>query len=170
MNSLQFTQVIEIREGNPYVLVTKDQVEQLQPNWHKPMPVVIQVNGKPDDPWHINMMPAGNGDFYLYLHGDVRKASNTIVGNVVTVDVRFDVDYHNGPLHPMPDWFDTALNENIEARDNWGKLPPSRQKEVLRYFSWLKSDEAKQRNIDKAIAVLSGEPGRFMARDWKDGK
>jgi len=170
MTKLHFTQVIEIRDGNPYVLVTKDQAEQLHIDWHRPMPVIVQINSKPDTPWHINMMPIGNGDFYLYLHGDVRKASRTKVGDFVTVDVEFDTAYRNGPQHSMPDWFEIALKKNQQAKENWDTLPPSRQKEVLRYFSWLKSDDAKQRNLGKALTVLSGEPGRFMARDWKNGK
>ncbi|WP_416305931.1 hypothetical protein [Neptunicella sp. SCSIO 80796] len=45
-------------------------------------------------------------------------------------------------------------------------LTPSLQKEILRYFAGLKSDAAKQRNCQKAISVLSGNPGRFLARDW----
>jgi hypothetical protein len=34
----------------------------------------------------------------------------------------------------------------------------------------LKSPEARARNLEKAMHVLSGNPGRVMARDWKDGK
>lgn len=167
---LIFKSIIKIRDGNPYVDVTAEQAEQLQPNWRKPMPVLIQVNGQPDPAWHINMMPTGTGNYYLYLHGDVRKASSTKVGDTVEVTVEFDQDYINGPQHPMPNWFQAALDKNKTAQINWETLPPSRQKEILRYFSWLKSDEAKVRNLEKAMHVLSGKEGRFMARDWDDGK
>ena len=115
------------------------------------------------------MMPVGDGNFYLYLHGDVRKASKTKVGDKVEVEIKFDSDYRNGPMHPIPDWFRDALVDNKVAKKNWDALPPSRQKEILRYFSWLKSPEAKKRNLDKALHVLSGKPGRFMARSWHDG-
>ncbi len=170
MIPLRFAQIIEIRDGNPYVLVTHDQATQLHKDWYKAMPVLVQVNGQPDTPWSINMMPVGNGDFYLYLHGDVRKASQTKVGDLVTIEVQFDTSYRNGPQHPMPEWFQVALDKDTAAQVNWNNLPPSRQKEILRYFSWLKSDEAKQRNADKVLLVLSGKSGRFMARDWKNGK
>ena len=115
------------------------------------------------------MMPTGTGAFYLYLHGDVRKASRTKVGDRVDVEVAFDVAYRNGPMHPMPLWFNDALKKNSVAMKNWKSLIPSRQKEILRYFSWLKSPEAQARNIERAIGVLSGKPDRFMARSWKDG-
>lgn len=166
---MRFKGTIEIIGINPYILVDKARAQQLQAGWKKPMPVLVQVNGQPNPPWHINMMPIGDGSFYLYLYGDVRKASNTVVGDIVQVDVAFDPAYKSGPAHPMPSWFKKALDESTTAKANWEALIPSRQKEVLRYFAGLKSDEAKERNLEKAVHVLSGKPGRFMARSWKDG-
>jgi hypothetical protein len=49
---------------------------------------------------------------------------------------------------------------------NWKDLPPSRKMEIVRYFAELKSPEARARNRDKLLQVLSGRAGRFMARDW----
>lgn len=167
---MRFTAKIEIYNGNPYVLVNKQRAQKLYKDWKKSMPVFVQINGKPDPAWRINMMPIGDGSFYLYLHGDVRKASKTGVGDKVTVDVAFDTTYKNGPMHPMPDWFQQSLEQHPIAKHNWEALIPSRQKEILRYFSWLKSEEAKARNLTKAIHVLSGSKGRFMARSWKGGK
>ncbi len=169
MKKLHFSAPIEIREGNPYILVKHEYVTKLRPGWRKPLPVVIQINGEPKIPWHINMMPVGNGDFYLYLHGDVRKASQTKVGDTVLVDLWFDVTYQTGPQHPIPTWFSDALKKNETAQENWEKLIPSRKKEILRYFSWLKSEEAIDRNLKRALLVLSGKPGRFMARSWENG-
>lgn len=156
--------------GNPYVLVSSEQATALKAGWKKPMPVVVQINGQPVPPWHINMMPIGDGSFYLYLHGDVRDASDTKVGDQVTVDIQFDADYISGPQHPMPDWFSAALTTHPVAKAHWDALIPSRKKEILRYFSWLKSQDAINRNLEKAVHVLSGKPGRFMARDWKNGR
>lgn len=134
------------------------------------MPILLQVNGQPEPPWRINMMPMGDGSFYLYLHGEVRKASMTGVGDLVTVDVSFDDAYRPGPQDPMPDWFASALDSNDLARRNWDALIPSRQKEILRQFARLKSPASKERNLEQAMHVLSGHEGRFMARAWKDGK
>ena len=170
MPSITFSAVMKITGLNPYVLVSPARVTALHKNWRKPMPVLVQINGQPDPPWHINMMPVGDGSFYLYLHESVRKASDTKVGDRVDVWVAFDEEYRNGPMHPMPDWFQKELDANPTASAAWEALPPSRQKEVLRYFAWLKSDEAKARNLERVMHVLSGKPGRFMARDWQDGK
>lgn len=169
MKSLHFTATIEIYNGNPYVHVSEEQAQTLHENWIRPMPVLVQINGQPKPAWKINMMPMGDGSFYLYLHGDVRHASHTKVGDSVTVDVSFDTEYKSGPMHPMPEWFKTALAQNPTASANYEALIPSRKKEMLRYFSWLKSDEARDRNLEKAIHVLSGKPGRFLGRSWVDG-
>jgi len=168
-SALHFRAIIKIYNGNPYVLVNKSRAQTLQKDWARPMPVFVQINGQPKPSWKINMMPIGDGSFYLYLDGIVRKASQTKVGDIVEVDVGFDVDYRSGPAHPMPEWFRLALEQKPAARGNWDALAPSRQKEILRYFSRLKSDEARDRNSEKAIHVLSGKPGRFMARSWSNG-
>jgi|SRR5579859_4601896 len=169
MAVLRFTAVIRIRGINPYILVSALRANSIKPGWRKPLPVLVRINGKPEHAWRINMMPAGNGNFYLYLHGDVRKTSGTTVGNRVRVEVDFDASYRNGPQHPMPRWFKQALAGNPQAMQNWMALIPSRKKEVLRYFSHLKSADARARNLAKALHVLSGETGRFMARLWKNG-
>jgi len=169
MARLEFTALIQLRGINPYVLISKEQAAQLQPNWRKPMPVLVQVNGQPTEPWHINMMPVGNGEFYLYLHENVRKASNTKVGDKVTVALKFDATYKNGPLHPMPSWLQEKLAANDIAQRNWDNLSPSRQKEILRNFASLKSEDARMRNMERALQVLSGTEARFMGRAWHDG-
>ena len=116
------------------------------------------------------MMPAGDGSFYLYLHGSVRKAAGKQVGDQADFDVSFNAQYRGGPTEGLPDWFEQALDGNPVAHENWERLTPSRQKEIVRYFASLKNVEAQERHLKRALAMLSGESGRFMARSWKDGK
>jgi hypothetical protein len=163
------TAVIEIRNGNPYILVSAVRANSIKPGWRKPIPVLVRVNGKPDRQWRINMMPVGNGDFYLYLHGDIRRASHTSVGDRVRAEIKFDASYRNGPQHPMPVWFRQGLAANPQAKKNWLALIPSRKKEILRYLSRLSSSAARTRNLAGALHVLSGAAGRFMARTWANG-
>jgi hypothetical protein len=167
---LRFTSIIKIRDVfNPYILVTPAQAKSIKPAWRKPLPVLVRINAKPAVPWRINMMPAGGGSFYLYLHGDVRKASGAKVGDRVRVEVGFDARYRNGPQHPVPSWFRAALRKNPRALKNWEALVPSRKKEMLRYFARLKSPEPRQGNLERALHVLSGRKGRFMGRAWNQG-
>ncbi len=169
MAVLTFRSAIKIREGNPYIPVSAARARAIKPDWRRPLPVLVRLNGKPAEAWRINMMPAGDGSFYLYLHGDVRKASHTKVGDRVLAEVAFDAKYTNGPMHPMPPWFEAALGNHPKAMANWDALIPSRKKEILRYFSWLKSEAARARNLERALHVLSGRKGRFMARAWTRG-
>jgi hypothetical protein len=166
MTMLRFKATMKVREGNPYVLVSAARAKKIRPGWRRPLPVLLRINGKPEKAWRINMMPAGDGGFFLYLHGSVRKASGTKVGDNVAVEVRFDDAYKNGPMHPMPPWFRAPLSKNAKAKKAWDALIPSRKKEILRYLSWLKSRDARDRNVARAIRVLSGKKERYMARSW----
>jgi hypothetical protein len=169
-SKLSFRAPIGIRGINPYVLVSAGRAARLKPDWRKPMPVRIQVNGKPDVPWRINMMPAGDGSFFLYLHAQVRNASGTTVGDIVSVTIEFDGLYEGGPTDPMPSWFGKELRRNPKARQGLERLPPSRQKEIVRYLVRLKSAQAQQRNLQRALHVLAGGKARFMGRAWEGGR
>ena len=169
MAKSSFRAVIEIHGINPFIRVSPSRAAALKPGWRKPLPVLLRINHKPEQAHRTNMMPAGDGSFYLYLNGTVRIAAEASVGDRVSVEMEFDADYRNGPQHSMPKWFRYALKGNSTARQNWEALRPSRKKEVLRYFAHLKSAEARERNLSKALKALSGERGRFMARTWRDG-
>src|SRR5712671_7241047 len=122
MAALRLKSIIKVRAPNPYILVTPAQAKAIKPGWRKPLPVLVRINGKPAEPWRINMMPVGDGAFYLYLHGNVRKASGTKVGDAVTVELEFDDEYKSGPAHPMPRWFAEALRTHPAAMQNWQAL------------------------------------------------
>jgi Domain of unknown function (DUF1905)/Bacteriocin-protection, YdeI or OmpD-Associated len=166
--SSRFAATIKIRGVNPFVLVSSARAKAVKANWRKPLPVRLRINGKPAKPWRINMMPVGDGSFYLYLHGDIRKAAGAKVGDRVYVEIAFDRDYGSGPQHPLPRWFKQALIETPQAMKSWKALIPSRKKEILRYFARLKSPEARARNLKRALRVLSGRKERYMARSWDE--
>ncbi len=166
---IRFRSEIEIEGINPYVRVSPERASRLRPGWRKPMPVLIRINGAPEKPWRINLMPKLDGSFFLYLHGQVRKASGTSVGDRVSVEIAFDEKYRPGPAR-MPAFLKAALKTNPKAETGYRALPPGRQKELVRYFARLKSEAARTRNLRSALRVLSGGKGRFMARDWGGGR
>lgn len=158
MAKLTFDARIRITGVNPYAHVSAARVRALKPGWRRPLPVLVRINGQPPTPRRINMMPTGNGSFYLYLHGDVRRASNTKVGDQVAVEVAFDAAHRGGPMQRMPEWFRKPLAANKKATAAWKQLTPSRKKEIVRYLTRLKSPEARTRNVARAVAALSGAP------------
>ena len=150
---------------NPYVPISKAQANRIKSGWRKPLPILLRVNDGTEI-WRTNIMPAGNGSFYLYLHGRMRSASKSRVGDMITAVLAFDGDYKGGPTDPMPAWFVKALAKNSAARRGWKALSPSRQKELVRYFVRLQSASARQHNAERAVHVLAGGEGRFMGRSW----
>ena len=88
--TLEITGQIKLVGANPFVLVSGAQAAVIQPNWRRPMLVRVMINGQSEAPWRTNMMPTGQGDFLLYFHGGMRKASHTQVHDVVTIELSFD--------------------------------------------------------------------------------
>jgi hypothetical protein len=166
---LRFRAGIELEGINPFVRISSARAARLRKGWRGPMPVLIRIDGAPAKPWRIHLMPKADGSYFLYLHGQVRKASGTAVGDRVAVEIAFDEGYRPGPP-PMPPFLRAALKAHPEALRAYKALPPSRQKEVVRHFSRLKSGAARERNLAMALHVLSGRPGRFMAREWNGGR
>lgn len=169
MHEIEFKATIELRGYNPYIAVSAEQAAAIAPGWRRPIPVLVQLNGGPTRPWRINMMPVGDGSFYLYLDNRIRKPTGTGVGDGVTVTLGFDADYRGGPVGEIPSDLTAALEGNIAAASNWENLPPSRKKEVLRYIGRLQSPSARKSNLERLLYVLEGNEGRYLARSWKDG-
>ena len=170
MSRLVFRARIRITGVNPYVLVSAARAAKLKPGWRRPLPVLLKVNGGPRTPWRINLMPRGDGSFYLYLHGGVRRTSKTKVGDTVSVELSFNAKYRGGPEQRLPDWFRKPLAASRKATAAWKELTPSRKKEIVRYLVRLKSSEARTRNLKRALDALSGRPERFLARSWGDSQ
>src|SRR5258708_19863215 len=94
---LRFRAPIEIDKINPYVRGRPELAVRLRPNWRRPMPVRIQVNGKPDIPLRINLMPVGDGSFFLYLHCQGPKDLGTSLAPLLTLTLESDHTYKPGP-------------------------------------------------------------------------
>ena len=168
MGDVRFRARISIRGINPFVIVSQKRAASLCRQWRRPMPVTVRVNGAPKDGVKTNLMPKGDGSFYLYLNTTMRRVGRSEIGNVVDVHLAADSTYRPGPAHPMPAPFRAALAINAAAAAGWDKLTPSRKKEILRYFATLKAPTTLERNVVKATEVLAGKRARFMARQWNE--
>jgi hypothetical protein len=170
VTAVRFTQRIRLRGINPYLRVSARHATALKPAWKRPMPVRVTINGRPSPPARVNLMPVGDGTFYLYLNGPIRMASATGVGDRVTACVSFDASYRGGPSHPMPASLRRALGTRPKAKQAFSALTPSRQKEILRYLATLKSDAARERNVLKVVAMLGKPGGYFLGRARESAK
>lgn len=149
-----FTAKLRKIDINPYVQVPNDTLHKLQQDAKKekgPIPVKGTLEGKP----FIANVVRYRGMWRLYLNTEMRRAANIDVGDRVTVGLQFD----NEPRAvPVPRQFTLALSKNKQAREAFQELAPSRQKEILRYLNSLKQPQSLERNIEKVIQILKGEP------------
>lgn len=139
---------------NPYVQVPDDILLRLQQEAGKekgPIPVKGTLQGKP----FLANIVRYRGMWRLYLNVEMRRAASVDVGDQVLVGLQFD----RAPRTvPMPREFELALAKNKPAKQAFEKLAPSRQKEILRYLNSLKQPQSLQRNIQKVMGFLQGEP------------
>lgn len=174
MSDTTFTETIAIINGNPYVR-PPDNVLQVIFTQAEKSSSPIPIKGTIDGAKFEQTLVRYQGDWRLYINIIMAKAAHIkfskSITEIVGKSATFEIAYNPKPKeYGMVSFLGKVLNKNPVAKRNWDKLIPSRQKEILRYFSWLKSDEAKQRNLKKIIEVLGGKNERFMARTWKDGK
>jgi hypothetical protein len=154
-----FKAVIEIIGINPFVFVPE-----------KILAAVLQEAGKEKGPIPIKGLINKNpyrqtlvkyaGHWRLYINTIMLKDSPKRIGETVSISIAFDPDDRKLKMHPD---LEKALSKNKTAKENFKKLPASRQHEIIRYISNLKTAESVERNITRAINFLSGN-GSFVGR------
>jgi hypothetical protein len=171
---ISFVAIVSIINGNPYVR-PPDKVLNfifIQANKETgPIPVQGKINGAP----FTQSLVRYQGDWRLYVNIIMAKAAGIkftkSISEIMGTRISFEIGYNsNPPVFDVPKFLKDALVKSPRALSAFEKLIPSRKKEINRYFSWIKSDEAKERNLKKLMSVLEGTEDRFMARSWKNGK
>ena len=113
------------------------------------IPVKGSINAHP---FRQTLVPVKNAEYRLYVNGPMLKGSGSKVGDTVLFSISQASPKKSTDL-PMPRAFKKALTEN-RLSDEFKKLIPSRQKEILKYLNYLKTEEALVRNIEKVISQL----------------
>jgi hypothetical protein len=145
---------------NPYVLLPDDILNYIFETAGKQkghIPVYMIINKQK----FIQHLVKYSGKWRLYLNTPMRKAAGKDVGDIVVIKIDFDEQERTTPMHPK---FQEALNKNIQAKDAFDKLSPSRRKEIQRYLNNLKTEEFLSKNIQRAINSLIGKEN-FVGRN-----
>jgi hypothetical protein len=156
----EFNAVIEIVGINPFVSVPEDVLEKIfeQAGKNKgPLPVTGTINNNP----YKQTLVKFKGLWRFYINTAMLKNSPRRIGETITLTIAFDPDKRTIEPHST---LLAALEQNSEAKKVFEGLPPSRKHEIVRYISFLKSEESIDRNVRKAIDFLLGK-GRFVGRD-----
>lgn len=155
-----FSARIAIIGINPYVLVPDPILTEIFREAKKDkgkIPVIMSIDGHQFGQTLIKY----SGKWRLYLNTPMRKAAKKELGDTADFTVVYDPEIRSIAMHPQ---LETALSQNKEAKQVYDRLPPSRQLEIVRYISFLKTQQSIDRNVAKAIGFLLGKE-RFIGRD-----
>ena len=157
---LSFTAKIDIIGINPFVLIPEEVLAGVFEQAGKSkgaIPVIMTIDGHA---FPQNLVKYA-GEWRLYLNQPMRTAAGKEVGATATFTLEFDPSDRSIPMHPL---LKKALKDNSAAKQQFEALPPSRQKEIVRYIASLKTEESVARNIERALGFLTGKE-RFVGRD-----
>ena len=156
----QFKAILDIIGINPLVYVPEQILKELftrsgKDKGHIPVCIVINNNQ------HKQTLVKFSGDWRLYINTTILKNSPKRIGE--TIDIAIEFDPADRSIKPHPEFL-KALDLNKEAKQVFESLSASRQKEIIRYISFLKSADSVTRNVQKAMGFLTGK-NRFVGRD-----
>ena len=156
----KFNAELKIIVGNPFVFLPSIILNKIfhQANKNKgPIPVRGTINGKN----YQQTLVKYSGAWRLYVNMKMLRNSPKRIGEKIEVEIEFDPSDRRIELHTK---LIEALANNNEANDVFERLSPSKQKEIVRYISNLKTEESVERNVLRAINFLLGKE-RFVGRD-----
>lgn len=155
-----FSAVIKLIGINPYVSVPEEILNSIFIDANKekgPIPIKGTINEKP----YLQTLVKYKNEWRLYINTIMLDNSPKKIGETIKVTLAFDPIERIVEMHPL---LKKALVENKDANAIFESLPPSRRKEIIKYISFLKSEEKVKENVEKAINFLLGTE-RFIGRD-----
>lgn len=159
MKPIAFSAVIDLIGINPFVYLPEAVLQAIFQQAGKsksPIPVRGTVNGKA----YRQTLVKYAGAWRLYINLEMLDRSTERIGEQIKVTIAFDQEERSLAPHPK---LIRALEEHKAAQQVFETLPPSLQKEIIRYISLLKTEKSIDNNIKKAIDFLLGK-GRFIGR------
>lgn len=155
-----FNATLEIIIGNPFVYLPSVILHEIFQQAKKSkghIPVRGTINGKP----YQQTLVKYSGEWRLYINMKMLKNSPKRIREIIEIQIEYDPIDRTIEPHPK---FTQALAKNKAAKDVFGKLSPSRQKEIVRYISNLKTEKSIENNVTRAINFLLGNE-RFVGRE-----
>jgi hypothetical protein len=114
----------------------------------------IPVRGTIDGAEFIQTLVKYQGAWRLYINAEMLKASGTELGDTVAIEIDFDPRQR---VVTMPPILAKALKKDKIAKIAFEAHSASRQKQICRYNTYLKSEGANDRNDERDIKHHRGE-------------
>lgn len=156
----KFNAELKIIVGNPFVFLPLKVLDKLFLKAKKDkgaVPVHGRINGKA----YKQTLLKYSGDWRLYISMKMLNDSPRRIGEMIEVEIDFDPN--DRTIEPNPK-FIKALTKSNKANEVFESLSPSKQKEIVRYISNLKTEKSVDKNVTRAINFLLGKE-RFVGRD-----
>lgn len=160
MGTNKFSAEIQIIGVNPFVFLPDTVLDSIFKEASKDkgkIPVKMKIDGHE----FIQTLIKYSGHWRLYLNTPMRKTAKKEVGDTANFEIAFDPEERVIPMHPK---LINALRDNPEAQRIFDSLRPSLQLEIVRYLSFLKTEESIDKNVLRAVNFLLGKE-RFIGRD-----
>ncbi|WNM18584.1 YdeI/OmpD-associated family protein [Flavobacterium capsici] len=156
----KFEAEIKLIGINPFVFVPPTILEEIFKKANKnrgTIPIHGVVNNNP----YKQTLVKYSGEWRLYINTTMLKNSPKRIGEIVSISVDFDKAVRTITPHPQ---LVEALKNNQDAKKVFEGLSPSRQKEIIRYISSLKTQQSIDKNIQRTLDFLNGTTN-FIGRE-----
>lgn len=155
-----FTAKLEIIGINPFVFLPPSVLEDMLKHYEK-YKGKIPIKGKVNGVDYIQTLVKYSGEWRLYINTTMLKNSPKRIGEILNISIEVDHEERKIEAHPK---LLAALEENPEALNVFNQLRPSSRNEIIKYISYLKTEQSIDKNVAKAINFLLGKE-RFVGRD-----
>ncbi|MGA9639379.1 YdeI/OmpD-associated family protein [Flavobacterium sp.] len=153
MKSYCFNATIEIIGINPFVKIPENILLGIFSDAGKTKGY-IPIKGTVNNLDYQQTLVKYSGLWRLYINTTMLKNSPKCIGEEINITIEFDPSDRTVEPHPK---FIEALENNLKAKSKFDSLTPSMQKEMVRYISFLKSEETRDKIIERAITYLLGK-------------
>lgn len=98
------------------------------------------------------LVPVKNAPYRLFVNLIMMKGGKTALGEIASFSIEQNFTQVE-KMYSMPKLLADALDKH-QLTDNFNQLSPSRIKDILKYLSYVKTDETMKKNIEKVIIQL----------------
>ncbi|SDT15181.1 YdeI/OmpD-associated family protein [Microlunatus soli] len=142
-----FRTVLAATGGNNVGIVVPDDVVQSFDHGRR-VPVVVTVDG---DYSYRNTISSMGGRFLISFNAETRKATGRGAGD--EIEVRLELDDAPRTVE-TPAALAAALADDTAAADAWAKLSVSKQRQHAESISGAKTDQTRDRRLQKVLESL----------------
>ncbi|MDO6761696.1 YdeI/OmpD-associated family protein [Tamlana sp. 2_MG-2023] len=164
MKSHSFTAIIEMIGINPYVQIPETILKEIFVQAGKTKGH-IPIKGTVNKQLYTQTLLKYSGLWRLYINTTMLKNSPKRIGEEINITIEFDPSDRTIAPHPK---FLEALKNNLEAKSKFDNLSPSAKKEMVRYITSLKTEESRDRIIERAITYLLGKSTFIGKKSWSN--